>query len=512
MNENKTGGTNNTNVINNTNDTNNSNVINSTNDTNKLKRTFTTNVPDKPGSFMLVAKVIKKYNGNIIRVSYNKAIDLRTLFVEVRAYPHELELIENELNILGVLEKSVADTELIVVNIKIKDEPGGLYPVLKILDRYDVNISYLNSNEENGLYQNFKMGLLIENPHIIKMILDDISESYQIDIIDYSGRESALDNTIFYIRLGNKIEKLLDLSPEKTMEFIQESNRIFQMLHNSGEDPDDVFENIERLAEFISRHRGISFSPDVSLIPITENTNLHVIEPPCGSNIYIFEYEDELLFIDSGFSIYSEEMLVLLSHMFPDFEKRRIKMTITHADVDHCGLLSVIENAEIFMNAKSAESLKRQTRQHKDFREEYATCEGYSYLSRIMTGYVPPNADRIKIIGNAPEEHDDLIKIAEFNFGDLDFDVYEGSGGHLSGETVFVVKKHKLVFTGDIYVNHKKLSDERKEFTSIAPYLMKGVDVAPEKAKKMREAVKKLIEETGDKTIVLTGHGPVEYR
>ena len=102
--------------------------------TEKINRTFTIRIPDKPGAFMLVTRIIKKHDGNITRVSYNKALDLNTLFVEVRAERGELDSVADELSAIGFLEDTITDARVVVVSIKIRDEPGGLYPV-PILDR-----------------------------------------------------------------------------------------------------------------------------------------------------------------------------------------------------------------------------------------------------------------------------------------------------------------------------------------------------------------------------------------
>lgn len=472
-------------------------------------QTFITRMPDKPGAFMLATKIITKHNGNIIRVSYNKAVDFHMLFVEVRADEESLNDITKELYKIGYLENDVSESRVIVVNIKMKDEPGSLYPVLKILDRYDINISYINSNEEDGEYQNFKMGLLIENPALIKCVLDDISEIYPIDIINYSEEEPNLDNTIFYIRMGNEIQKLFDLGTDKTMEFICESNRVFQLLQNRGETPNKVFEYVLHLAKFISKYRGENFNPDISECHLSEKVTLHVIEPPCGSNTYILDDGRELLFIDTGFAIYSEEMMNIFRNMFNDFDTRSKKILITHADVDHCGLLSVID-ADIYLNEKSAHSLQKQSQNLMDYREENIFCLGYSRLSRIFSNYVPPDSSRFKIIGeNVPEEHRELLQIGSLSFSDITLEIYEGSGGHLYGEMVFLCRDPLLLFTGDIYVNVKGLTKERSEFNSLAPYLMTSVNVNSEYAKEMRKAVLELIPE-GKECMICSGHGSVE--
>ena len=468
-------------------------------------------MPDRPGAFMLAVKVISKHGGNIVRVSFNKAVDFHTLFVEVRAEDEVLERIAKELSGIGYLKNELSESKVIVVNIKMDDRPGSLYPVLKILDRYDINISYINSSEHDGVYQNFKMGLLIEDPMIIKNVLDDISELYPIDIIDYSKEEPNLDNTIFYIRMGNEIQRMFGLSKERTMEFIRESNRVLQMLQDRGEDPDKVFSHVLRLARFMAEHRGGRFDPDISVRQLTKDTRLHVIEPPCGSNTYILENGNELMFIDTGFAIYADEMMNILRSLFPDLAERKKRIMITHADVDHCGLLSVIGDADIILNKKSAEGLQKQYDRLTDLREENALCFGYSRLSMIFSNYVPPDPSRFKIIGkDVPEDHEDMILIDGVRFGDLTLKVYEGSGGHLSGEMVFVSDDPRVIFTGDIYINVKGLTKGREEFHSLAPYLMTSVNVNSERARNMRKAVTELINGSAKDCLLCGGHGAVE--
>ena len=48
------------------------------------------------------------------------------------------------------------------------------------------------------------------------------------------------------------------------------------------------------------------------------------------------------------------------------------------------------------------------------------------------------------------------------HFGEKEWLVYEGPGGHVRGEMIIVCPELKLVFTGDIYVNIKGFSPEQK--------------------------------------------------
>lgn len=246
-------------------------------------------MPDKTGAFLLASRIIAKHHGNITRVSYNKAVDLHTLFIDVAADRVNLEAITEELERVGYLKRSNPEIRVIVVEIKVPDQPGAILPVLKVLDRYDINISYLNSCSNYTPYQHFKMGLLIENPAIIKMV--------------------------------------------------SESNRIMQALQEKGESPAKVFDYIRSFAYFISQHRGDRFQVEIERVAISATVVLYSIQPPCGSNTVIFDTQDELVLIDTGYASYADEMFAIFRQLFPDWETRRKKVYITHADVDHCGLL-----------------------------------------------------------------------------------------------------------------------------------------------------------------------------
>ena len=48
-----------------------------------MKKTYVTTVPDHVGAFLRASRLIAGLGINITRVSYDKAIDLHTLFIEL---------------------------------------------------------------------------------------------------------------------------------------------------------------------------------------------------------------------------------------------------------------------------------------------------------------------------------------------------------------------------------------------------------------------------------------------
>lgn len=476
-------------------------------------QTFVTRLPDRHGALLLASGIIKARNGDITRVSYNKSVDLNTVFLEVRGEEADLAAIRQALSEIGYLEEDLPPAQVIMLNIRHAAGVGTIYPILQILNRHQVNISYINGQEQSAESAMLRLGLLIEDPSQIKQILDEISALYPVDIEDYNLTENPLDNTVFYIRIASEIQKLFDLSNEKTIEFMSESSRVLETVQKLGEDPRKVFEYIRDFAYKLARYRGAGFNPFITQYDLTGQTRLHVIEPPLGSNTYILENGRQLLLMDSGFALYANEMLQVLHTLFPDFDKREKIMMITHADVDHCGLLSVIKDARIVLNLKSAQGFIRQRDNLTDYREKNIDHLGYSRLSRIFSCYEPPEESRFEIFGaQAPEQHEEMLLIHRFTFGDLEFEVYEGSGGHLYGELIYICRNPRLAFTGDVFLNTKGFSDRLKEFLALAPYMMSSVNVDPPRAKEMLQATRRMLTELGPGTLVCTGHGAVEVQ
>lgn len=478
------------------------------------RKSFVTNMPDQAGTFLRASKIIAGQGGNIVRVSYNKAVDLHMLFIDVEAPADRLLQIEKALSDIGYINKKITETRIIEVSVKIPDQAGALLPVLEILNKYEINISYMNSFAGKEPFQNFKFGLLIENPEIVKTLLDDISKVYPVDIIECENLEENLDNTVFYIRLANEMQNLLGLSTEKTMQFLAESNRILQVLQSEGENAGKVFDYIRRFAYFVSSCRGENYQVRIQTVPLSERVTLFCIQPYCGSNTYLFVTPDELVMLDTGYAIYFDEITKVFHRLVPDWDQRRKKVYITHADVDHCGLLSKMENTEIYVNEKSAENFKKQSAHLPDFREQTELHRGYSKISRIISGYTPPETDRLNILDHdTPEKHADLVRIGTLNIGGLEFEILEGSGGHIYGEMIYLCRSAGIVFSGDILVNISGFSKERAEFNSLAPYLMKSVNVNSKKATDMRQQVLKIMQDitcqNGRPCLLCGGHGPL---
>ena len=152
-----------------------------------MKKTYVTKMPDKAGAFLVAGKIIASHGGNIVRVNYNKAVDLHTLFIEVSASEEEHNKIQTELKDCGYLTDGdeSAESQILMIVLTLPDVSGAVMPVLEILHKHSVNISYISSQENGTGFQYFKMGLFIENTAEIRSLIDEISRVCEIKILDY---------------------------------------------------------------------------------------------------------------------------------------------------------------------------------------------------------------------------------------------------------------------------------------------------------------------------------------
>lgn len=484
-----------------------------------MKKTYVTKMPDKAGAFLVASRIIAGQGGNIVRVNYNKAVDLHTLFIEVAADEIEHKAIEKELTECGYLvelSENGTNAQILMIVLTLPDVSGAVMPVLEILHSHQVNISYISSQENGTGFQYFKMGLFIENTAEIRSLIDEISRVCEIKILDYEVTDRLLDGTVFYVTFANEMRKILGLNQEQTNQVLVHANRMMQLLDEQKKSPLKTFDYIRRFASFVRERKGENFKPQVSFITLTDKLTLFTIEPPCGSNTYVIQSDDELLFVDCGFAIYRPEMLALFKELFHGYSTLKKSAFITHADLDHAGLLNEFDT--VYVSGSCYDNFALEVEGKNNFREQNPLHEPYCRLSRIISDYKPPLLEKCIVIGRrkdflengadcgASSGDEILAPIGSHFFGGKRFDFYEGKGGHVRGDTVIVCDELKLVFSGDIYVNIKGFSEEQKEFNALAPFLMTGVDSDPKLAKEAREY---LLLKYSD-YIICPGHGTIK--
>ena len=98
--------------------------------------------------------------------------------------------------------------------------------------------------------------------------------------------------------------------------------------------------------------------------------------------------------------------------------------------------------------------------------------------------------EKVTAVWNSPKEQDEpLAQTGFFDFGEMHFEVYQGKGGHLKGETILIDYAHHVVFSGDIFINIRGLTKEQAEYNQYAPILMTSVDTDPALCALERKAI-----------------------
>ncbi|MEE1317928.1 MAG: Zn-dependent hydrolase [Ruminococcus sp.] len=453
-----------------------------------MKKTYVTSMPNHIGAFLKASKCFSQLNINITRVSYNKAVDSHTLFIDAEGTEEQLKKADIELEKIGYLQSDTNKTSIVLIEFRLSDVPGSVTSVLELINEFNFNISYISSQENGTDYQYFKMGLYVEDYDKVSEFLKEAEKLCKVRVIDYNSSEKVYDNSIFYNTYVLGLSQTMGLSEDVSRELLVHVNLAMQTLDEQGLSPYRTFDSISKFAELLGASKGSSFNPRISTHKITDNTEITLIEPPCGSNTIIIKSNDKILFVDSGYACYSDEMIKIFKKVVPDFENMEKTILVTHADVDHCGLLPMFD--KIIASSKTATCLQREYEGKNGYREENPLHRPYINICKILTSYKAVNPEKITAMWNDVENPSEpLTQIGFFDFEELHFEVYEGKGGHLPGEIVLIDYSKHIAITGDVYINMHGLTAEQAEYNQYAPILMTSVDTDSKMCLEERKAI-----------------------
>ena len=453
-----------------------------------MKKTYVTSMPNHIGAFLKASKCFSALGINITRVSYNKAVDSHTLFLDAEGTAEQLNKADIELEKIGYLQSNTNKTSVVLIEFCLEDKPGSVTNILTLINDFNFNISYISSQENGTDYQYFKMGLYVEAIDKISEFLAEAEKLCKVRVINYNSSEKVYDNSIFYNTYVMGLAQTMGLSKEISRELLVHVNLAMQTLDEQGLSPYRTFDSISKFAELLGASKGKAFAPRISTHKVSDNTEIILIEPPCGSNTIIIKSNDKVLFVDSGYACYSDEMLEVIRKVIPNFDEIKKTILVTHADVDHCGLLPLFD--EIIASPKTALCLKNEHLGNDGYREKNPLHKPYINICKILTSYQATNPNKLRVMWNDIENlTEPLTQIGFFDFEELHFEVYEGKGGHLPGEIVLIEYAKHIAITGDIYINVHGLTPEQAEYNQYAPILMTSVDTDPKLCAEERKAI-----------------------
>lgn len=471
-----------------------------------MKKTFVTVMPNHIGAFLKASRCFAQNNVNITRVSYNKAVDSHMLFIDAKGTKENLLNAAKELEQIGYLQCADNDKSIILLEFKLCDVPGSVTSVLELLSKFRFNISYINSQENASDYQYFKMGIVVENNEKIDEFLKEANKICETRVIDLNYADNVYDNSIFYTNFVNALSSMMDISDGMRESLLVNTNLAMQELEKSGVSPYRTFDSISKFCKLLSDSSNENYIPRISTHKVSDNTEITLIEPPCGSNTAIIKSDGKYLFVDTGYAYCKNEMNKIFSELIPDFKNMKKEVFVTHADVDHCGLIGEFDT--VYASKSTADCLRMEYENNNGYREQNPLHKPYIQICKILTSYCPVNPEKIKVVGDEKTGDNPLVRTGVFDFGELHFELYEGAGGHLKGESVLIDYDHRIVFSGDIFVNMKDMTALQAEYNRYAPILMTSVDTDPKLCADERKA---LFARLGiGKWHIFGGHGGVK--
>ena len=108
-----------------------------------MKKTYVTSMPNHIGAFLKASKCFSALGINITRVSYNKAVDSHTLFIDAEGTQEQLKKADTELEKIGYLHSNTNKTSIVLIEFRLKDVPGSVTDILTLINDFNFNINVI---------------------------------------------------------------------------------------------------------------------------------------------------------------------------------------------------------------------------------------------------------------------------------------------------------------------------------------------------------------------------------
>jgi glyoxylase-like metal-dependent hydrolase (beta-lactamase superfamily II) len=472
-------------------------------------------MPDTPGSLHRAAEIIKKYDGNINRIQFDRRIDPGTVFYEVTASSDSYKKITRDLEQIGYLQSSIKPLSFLKFCVYLPHRPGALYEFLGLTTSAAANISFLDFDDRGRHPDRLTVSLNLEQGAVVDRLLNQLKSLYRMEIIEYDTTGKQLDDTVFYVRYAQAVRELIGESEDAfLLSFLADTNHMAQELMDRGCDPKKVFESVLASGRTMNATCGEHFYADVQTFPVDDNTTLFCFQVPCGGNIFLVRSDESLLMIDTGYGIYHHDVMAMLSRYGMGDIKKITRIVVTHADADHCGAAGFF-SAPVLMHSSTLEIIRTNNRAYGSRSDHSSLDEFYTKMINLFSKFNTPKNIECFFVP-AGTKRGMFPVIGSVSAGHVELEILDGLGGHTAGQVFLYSRTHGLLFAADSVINFASLSQERADYSSLAAFLVTSVNVDSDSARKERKGLLELVQETdallapsGRRCLVCGGHGAV---
>ncbi|MCX6698676.1 MAG: MBL fold metallo-hydrolase [Methanomicrobiales archaeon] len=480
-----------------------------------IRYSFIARVPDTPGSLHKAAEIVKRYQGNINRIQFDRRIDPFTVFFELTAIGPDYRNIIRTLDELGYLQTSLQPLSFLKMFVYLPHCPGALFEFLNYTTSCRANIAYIDFDDMGRHPDRLTISLNLEEHEAAERLLDTLRSKYRIEVTEYDNSGAHLDDTVFYLRFAQSIRDIIGNSPDDfLLPLLGDINHIVQELMSLGESPKVVFESILSTGKSLKTTTGEHFYADVQHIVLDNDLDLYCFQPPCGGSIYLFSSPIEQVIIDTGYGIYYEDVQDMLRayNLLPVGKLTRI--IVTHADADHCGATGCY-HVPALMHPGTQKIIEAANRAYGSRSEGSILEEVYTRLIGLFSKFSSP--EKVVLFAEGQGEIVGLFPVMDnITIAGIRFQVLEGLGGHQYGQIYLFSENAGLIFTADTVINFEHLTSDRAAYSSLAAFLVTSVNVDSDIARRERTALFEIIgktnqqlEKKGKVCLVCGGHGPV---
>ena len=479
------------------------------------KFSFIARMPDTPGSLHRAAEIIKKYDGNINRIQFDRRIDPGTVFYEVTASDSAYRKITHDLAQIGFLQTSLKPLDFLKFAVYLPHQPGALYEFLNYTTSAGANIAFIDFDDKGRHPDRLTVSLNLEQNQVVESLLDQLKSRYRLEILEYDTSGKHLDDTVFYVRYAQEVRELIGESEDAfLLSFLADTNHIAQELMDRGCEPRQVFESVLKTGRSLNATTRDHFYADVQATRVTDQVSLFCFQLPCGGNIFLLRSPGETTMIDTGYGIYHPDVMLMLSRFDPGDVRRISRIIVTHADADHCGAAGFF-NAPSLLHRGTHDIIRTNNRAYGS-RNEHSVLEAfYTKMINLFSNFNPPSEQQC-FTNNGYTKRGIFPVIDRITVGDVELEVLDGLGGHTHGQIFLYSRNQGILFTADSVINFSSLTKERADYSSLAAFLVTSVNVDSALARKEREALLELVKETDEelmkmngKCLICGGHGAI---